>query len=219
MTTSAILFDLDGTLLDTAPDFRTALNRLLQDEGQEPLDLETVRVMVSNGSANLVINAFGIDSSHADFERLKEQLLTYYGEHMLEQTRPFTGLDVSLELLEDAGITWGVVTNKPMQFSQAIMQGLNLQPAALVCPEHVNQPKPDPAGILLACEQINRPAGEVVYVGDHRRDIDAGRSAGCGTLAAAYGYREPDDDPMTWGADRVIHDAILMPEIITELIK
>ncbi len=200
----AILFDLDGTLLDTAPDFHTALNRLLSEEGRINLDTTQVRHMVSNGSATLVSQAFNLDMQHAQFEPLRQRLLKHYADCLLENTRPFPGITECLALLRDRRISWGVVTNKPLVFSEAIMRGLDLYPDTLICPDHVQHPKPDPEGIMLACGEIGCTPADCVFVGDHQRDIDAGRSAGCGTVAAAYGYLGDSDNPEDWHADHII---------------
>lgn len=216
MSLEAVLFDLDGTLLDTAADFRTALNRLLEEENRPTLADDDVRVMVSNGSANLVAQAFAIDSRHAEFEPLRLRLLEHYADCMLENTHPYPGMTESLELIQSRGKAWGIVTNKPQYFSDAIIAGLGLNPSTLICPEHTGKPKPDPAGIVLGCAEINCPPENCLYIGDHKRDIDAGRDAGCKTMAAAYGYIEMDDDATTWGADWLLEQPTDLPDLLTK---
>ncbi len=214
MTKGAVLFDLDGTLLDTAADFRTALNRLLNDEGEPPLALERIRAMVSNGSANLVAQAFQISADHPRFEGLRQRLLDYYRESMLEHTRPFPGLPESLALIEAHQRPWGIVTNKPTSFSKAIIQGLALNPQVLICPEDTGKPKPHPGGILLACQRLGADPATSLYIGDHLRDIDAGKAAGCLTMAAAYGYLDAGENPHDWGADWIAHHPEELPDLL-----
>lgn len=216
MTLEAVLFDLDGTLLDTAADFRTALNRLLQEEGRPTLEDQDVRVMVSNGSANLVAQAFAIDNSHAEFEPLRLRLLEHYADCMLDNTRPYAGMEESLEFIQSRGKAWGIVTNKPQYFTDAIIAGLGMNPATLICPEHTGKPKPDPAGIVLGCAELNCAPENCLYIGDHKRDIDAGKGAGCKTMAAAYGYIEANDDATTWGADWLLMQSTDLPQLLAE---
>ena len=142
----AVLFDLDGTLLDTAPDFVTALNRMLAQKGQPLLDPGTIRTGVTHGSAGLIAMAFGLEPSDADFESLRQEFLTYYRECLTEKTRLFPGMESFLANLDRNGISWGIVTNKPHLYTRAILDDLWLpsSPKTVICPDHVSRTKPDP---------------------------------------------------------------------------
>ena len=199
----AVLFDLDGTLLDTAPDFVTAVNLLRAEHGREPLPGEPIRRTVSHGARALVRLAFGIGEEDPAFEPLRRRLLALYEAHLLVDTVPFPGIAELLRALAARGIRWGVVTNKPNYLAEPLLARAHLEPPAdvLVCPDHVSRTKPDPEPLLLACARLGCTVREAVYVGDHARDIQAGRNAGMRTIAATYGYLEPDEAVTQWQAD------------------
>jgi phosphoglycolate phosphatase len=199
---AAVLFDLDGTLLDTAPDFATALSRMVTERNLALPTIELIRTAVSHGSAGLVTLAFGLKPADADFEALRQEFLGHYRTCLTEKTRLFPGIEAVLAKLAERGIPWGIVTNKPEPYTRAILDGLWLPapPQVVVCPDHVTRNKPDPEPLLLACQQLNIQPAETLYVGDHLRDIQAGNSAGCDTAAAAYGYLDGDENPSDWGA-------------------
>jgi len=199
----AVLFDLDGTLLDTAPDFVTAVNLLRAEHGREPLPCEPIRHTVSHGARALVRLAFGIGEEDPAFEPLRLRLLALYEAHLLVDTAPFPGIAELLRALAVRGIRWGVVTNKPNYLAEPLLARAGLEPAAdvLVCPDHVSRTKPDAEPLLLACARLGCAVTEAVYVGDHARDIQAGRNAGMRTIAATYGYLEPDEAVAQWQAD------------------
>ncbi len=205
----AVLFDLDGTLLDTAPDFITAIDRLLESKGLPPTDPATTRNMVTHGSAGIVASAFQIDPTDPGFEALRQEFLSLYLENLADRTRPFPGIS---ELLADLGVSkipWAIVTNKPWLYTRAILQQLPLAstPSAVVCPDHVARNKPDPESVYLACKTIQVAPERCICIGDHRRDVESGLNAGTSTIAAGYGYLDPDDDPADWGADYVVDDS------------
>ena len=204
MTLQAVLFDLDGTLLDTAPDFATALNRLLDEEDRQPLPEHTIGEMVTGGSASLISNAFDLKGIEPEFEPLRQRLLQHYRDCLVDRTRLYPGLDTLLELLVGRGIAWGIVTNKPEEYAIPILLGLNLKPGALVCPDHVVHTKPDPEPVLLACRTLDSKPAQTIFVGDHERDIESGRRAGAITVAAAYGYVPAGDSAYTWDATHVV---------------
>lgn len=204
---SAVLFDLDGTLLDTAPDFATALNLLLEVRGRPPLAADLIRAGVTNGSGGLITLAFGFRSEDAEYEPIRQEFLEIYYRHLSRETRPFPGVESLLEKLQGQDIPWGIVTNKPWLYTSAILRQIpfDVAPKAVVCPDHVQRNKPDPEPVLLACRQLDVATNETLYVGDHLRDIQAGVNAGAETAAAAYGYLHPEDDPHQWGADHVVN--------------
>ncbi len=212
----AVLFDLDGTLLDTAPDFSTAINRLLADKGQPPMPADRVRKAVTNGSAGLITVAFGLAPGEPGFDDIREQLLAYYRECIADRTRPFPGMEDILRRLADSGTPWGIVTNKPELYTSLLLSRLPLPsaPAAVVCPDHVNHTKPDPEPILLACKQLDADPRQCIYIGDHLRDIQAGLSAGSTTVAARYGYIDDSEDPAGWGAHYLIDSAPALAGIL-----
>ncbi|MAT52570.1 MAG: phosphoglycolate phosphatase [Porticoccaceae bacterium] len=213
---AAVLFDLDGTLLDTAPDFVTAINRLLSDRGLAPHSEAQVRRAVTHGSAGLIERTFNLVPEHPDFEPLRQQLLAYYRGCLVEKTRLFDGMETVLTYLAQAGTPWGIVTNKPEQYTSAILAGLTFPalPAAVICPDHVTLTKPDPESILLACQQLSVDPEQVLYVGDHARDIMAGRNAGADTAAVSYGYLDPDEDCAAWGADYQVAHPLELLDIV-----
>ena len=199
----ALLFDLDGTLLDTAPDFIGALNRQLADLHREPLPSSQIRSAVTNGSVGIIQTAYNLDIEDPQFEALRHQFLDYYLANIAEQTTLFDGMEALLARCTQQGIPWGIVTNKPWKYTEALLDQLNLahRPATTICPDHVARPKPDPQALLLACSELKINPAECVYVGDHRRDIEAGRSAGMITIAAEWGYIEETENIFDWHAD------------------
>ncbi len=205
----AVLFDLDGTLLDTWPDFEVVLNRLLEEENKAPLDAGLIRATVSNGARALVTLGFGIEPDHAEFEPLRERLLAHYSNHLAVHTRPFPGIEELLKKLGQHQLPWGIVTNKPFIYAQPLLRQLDLEPApgTLICPEHVKERKPHPESLYLACEQLGCAANNCIYIGDHRRDIDCGKNAGAKTIAAAYGYIDNRREAESWQADHTVDSA------------
>lgn len=204
----AVLFDLDGTLLDTAPDFATVTNRLLAEHGRAPLPYPRIRSAVSSGSRALVELAFGITEADPTFAPLRARLLELYAAHLLVDTVPFPGMEELLAALGERGISWGVVTNKPSWLAQPLLAAAALDPgpSVLVCPDHVSRTKPDPEPLLLACTRLGCATAEAIYVGDHCRDIEAGRRAGMVTVAVRYGYIDEGDSADHWEADHVVDD-------------
>lgn len=199
---SVVLFDLDGTLVDTAPDFIYCLNLQRALHNLPALPDAEIRAQVSNGARALIGLGFGLTPDDDDYPRQHAELLALYEQHLVRESRLFDGLGDVLALLENAGIAWGVVTNKPRRFSEPLMHGLGLAQrcATLVCPDDVARTKPDPEPLLLACRQVGAHATEGVYVGDHVRDIEAGRSAGMLTVAAGYGYVLHPQETAQWNA-------------------
>jgi len=201
----AVLFDLDGTLLDTAPDFTIAANILLAAK-MLPLTTEKkIRPSISDGSAGIICNIFMMNHSSPYFEETRQELLAFYREHLADKTQPFIGISVLLLELKKYKIPWGIVTNKPEVYTMAILDKLKLNPSpgAIICPDHVQRIKPDPESIFLACRQLGVRAEDAVFVGDHYRDIKAGKNAGASTIAAAYGYIDEKETISDWGADYV----------------
>ena len=206
MRIKAVLFDMDGTLLDTAPDFIAVIQSMRADRGLPAVDEKTVRDVVSGGARAMVASAFEVDPLSDEFDPLRLDFLDRYQDHCAIHSPLFEGMEELLADLERARLTWGVVTNKPVRYAEPIMQALGLakRSAVLVCPDHVTYSKPDPEPVLLACKQINIEPQAVIFVGDDRRDIESGRAAGTKTAAVRYGYIHPGDNPAHWGADLVV---------------
>ena len=206
---SAVLFDLDGTLIDTAPDFIRCLNQLRQQHGLEPLPAAHIRRSVSNGARAMVRVGFGLEPEHPDYLAKHTAFLDLYEQGVAVETRLFEGMDPILLNLERRGVPWGIVTNKPVRFAAPLVQALGLAQrcAAVICPDHVAERKPHPEALFLACEQIGVAPGKAIYVGDHERDIEAGRNAGMRTIAVRYGYIEEPDSVDHWQAD-IIADTV-----------
>lgn len=203
MNKKAVLFDLDGTLVDTYPDFVRILTKLCADEGLPPPSKEAIRKQVSAGARAMVGVCFA-DEFCADnpaHSRFHREFLHRYERDVCVDSRLFDGFDTLLAQLDVKGVAWGVVTNKPRHLSLGLLQALNLvgRLGVLVCPEDVSITKPDPEGLLLACDTLGVSPVHVLYAGDHERDVLAGNNANMTTAAALYGY--VDDDPATWGAD------------------
>lgn len=214
MRIEAVLFDMDGTLLDTAKDFYAIVQSMLAEHDLPMLSSEAeFRQYASRGAQAMVAYAFSLEPSNPELETLRDEFLARYEVQPMQFTEPFPGVLQLLQQLDDANIRWGVATNKPLRFAEPIMATLNLsaRSAVLLCPDHVANSKPAPDMLLAACEQLQLDPRQVIYVGDDQRDIDAGRAANMHTAAVRYGYNSVDDNPANWGADAVL-------ESITELV-
>lgn len=216
----AVLFDLDGTLLDTAPEFYEIISGQLRKHGAAPIAFADFRTVVSDGARGMVHKAFSIDPTDARFEPLRVEFLDLYAQHLGAHTRLFPGMTETLAFIESNNLRWGVVTNKPAGFSAPLLQRLNLAErcATLVCPDHVKQRKPDPEALQLACAQINCEINEAIYIGDHRRDIECAQRAGMPSIACDYGYIHTDDPCANWGADFSVSSADELVPILKNFI-
>lgn len=216
MRLRAVLFDMDGTLLDTAPDFIAVCQAMLQARNLPAVDDQLIRDQISGGARAMVAATFAMDIQADGFEALRLEFLERYQKHCAVLSKPFDGMAELLTDIEQARLIWGVATNKPVCFAAPIMQQLGLaeRSAVLVCPDHVSRSKPDPEMLLLACAKIGVQPGEVLFVGDDERDIEAGRAAGCKTAAVTYGYIHPDDNPRHWGADVVVNHPLELRDVL-----
>jgi len=203
---STVLFDLDGTLIDTAPDMAAALEILCDEEQHPRLPYEEVRPVVSNGSVALVTLAFGKTLDTAILERLKTRYLEIYQNHLAVHSRLFDEMDELLQQLEKNHIQWGVVTNKPGWLTEPLMQALNLhqRAACIVSSDSTKNRKPHPEPMFYACKLTGAQPEQCVYVGDARRDIEAGQNAGMKTVVAEYGYIDNSENTKDWQADHSI---------------
>ena len=202
-----VLFDLDGTLIDTAPDFVKVVQRLCAEHDRPAVSAELIHQTVSDGARALVKLAFGIAENHPDFADLHQRLLDIYEEQLqVTEAVVYPGLGQLLDKLEASGIPWGIVTNKPVRYASALLENLQLSNrcGALVCPDHVTDRKPHPEAILLACSQLQRGTERTVYIGDHLRDMQAAKNADVIAVAAAYGYLGTDVRVEDWYADFIL---------------
>ena len=198
-----VLFDLDGTLADTAPDLAYALNRVREEQGLAPLPFATIRPHVSHGGIALTRLGFQLEPEHPDFPPLRERLLAIYRDNLTRETRLFPGMHELLESIEQHGMNWGVVTNKPAWLTDPLIEqlGLSQRAACIVSGDTCSNRKPHPESILYGCRLAGSEAQQCVYVGDAQRDIEAGRRAGMQTIVALFGYIGEHDDPHSWQAD------------------
>ena len=202
----AVLFDLDGTLVDSAPDLGYAADLMRQRRGLPPLDVREYRPRASSGARGMIEAAFGVTPDHPAFDLLRREYLDTYGQVMLRCTRPFDGVPQLLEGLRRAGLPWGIVTNKVERFALPMTAALpELAEAAVVIGgDSTPHAKPHPAPLLEAAQRLGVTPQACVYVGDDERDIVAGRAAGMPTVAVRYGYLGVDADVTAWGADLII---------------
>jgi phosphoglycolate phosphatase len=202
----SILFDLDGTLVDTAPDMAAALNFLLLEERLEAIAYERIRPQVSNGARGLLRLGFGVDDQHPDYERLRLRFLSLYESNLSVNSRLFEGMEQVLSHLEQYDIPWGVVTNKPGWLTSPLLAALNLLDRArcVVSGDTCEKAKPHPMPLLYAAELLGQAAAACLYVGDALRDVEAARAAGMPVFVAAYGYLETGSEPAQWGADALL---------------
>lgn len=215
----AVLFDLDGTLIDTAADFVRIIQAMCREQNRPIVDAAAIRSQVSEGGRAMVKLVFPeLDVDDPILWQHRQDFLDRYGADIAVDTTLFAGMDTLLQQLEQRAIPWGIVTNKPRWLSEALLKALALTERCqvLVCPEDVQHTKPDPEPMFLAAKQLDIAAKDIIYIGDHPRDIDAGKAANMPTVLAAYGYLPPDRaaDLASWQADYIVEDV----EALTQLI-
>jgi phosphoglycolate phosphatase len=216
----AVLFDLDGTLVDTAPDMVAVLQELQESHGMAVVAYDTARLHVSNGALGLLSVGFP-DRTHEFGSDLHVEYLERYEARLSHASVVFPGLPELLDELDDERRPWGVVTNKPGYLTGPLLDALDLgsRVACVVSGDTLPQRKPDPAPLLYACDLAGLRPDTTVYVGDASRDIAAGQNAGMATIAAAYGYITPDDDAMNWGADLIASDTAELAQIVRKAVN
>ena len=202
----AVLFDLDGTLIDSAPDLGAAADKMRTDRGLPSLPLADYRPMAGAGARGMLGVAFGLTPEHADFVALKEEFFSNYEACMTERTYAFDGVPELIAQISGAGLKWGVVTNKSARFTLPLTRQMPLFASArtIISGDTTPHAKPHPAPLLEAARQLDVEPARCVYVGDDERDIVAGRAAGMPTVAAAYGYLGATADTQGWKADATI---------------
>lgn len=203
---SCVLFDLDGTLVDTAPDLIACLNKAFSAYGLATVAPETIKPFISFGAAVMIKESLGDAVSKKDQEDILASMLDFYQNNIAEHSVFFDGIPETLTAIEAQGLKWGVVTNKRERFTNPLMEALNMvdRSACIISGDTTANPKPHPEPMLAACKQAGVNPKECVYIGDASHDISAGKSAQMKTLAAIYGYLKPDDKPESWGADALI---------------
>lgn len=202
-----VLFDLDGTLADTAPDLAFALETLLKEHGRAPLPYDIVRAEASHGARGLIKLGFGITHDQPEFAGLRARFLEIYAANICTHTKLFPGVAELLADIEREDMRWGIVTNKPAFLTDCLVKelGLDTRAACIVSGDTTAHSKPHPAPLLHGCEKAGGRVDQCLYVGDAERDIEAGKRAGMKTLVAMFGYLRSVDTPMRWGADGAIH--------------
>ena len=201
-----VLFDLDGTLADTAQDLADALNHVLSQNQRDTLSFETIRPWVSHGGQVMIKNGFQIELDDPLFESLRQTFLKFYQDNIAQKTDLFPGMHAVLEGIEQRGFNWGVVTNKPSWLTDPLMEALQLHQRSVctVSGDTLSERKPHPAPLLHACQLAGSQANECLYIGDAERDIIAGQRANMKTLVALFGYLGENDKPEDWQADAMI---------------
>jgi len=212
----AVLFDLDGTLVDSAPDLAGACNEMRIERGLAPLPYERLRRMVGSGARGMVGVSFGLIPDSPGYLELRDEFLARYEARMTRETKVFDEMVPVLAWLERERLPWGIVTNKATRFAVPLVASLGLagRAAALVCGDTVAHSKPHPAPLLEAARRLDMAPGACAYIGDDRRDVDAGRAAGMLTVVAAWGYLGEGDAPDAWGADHLISRPDELPGLI-----
>jgi len=197
----AILFDLDGTLVDTAPDLARATNALRMHHGLDPLPFEVIRRQVSNGGSALVTLALGLEVTADGHTQARQFLLDAYEQAVAVHSQVFSPLDIWLKEWHGNQRPWGIVTNKPRRYTLPLLDALALQPGALLCADDLSVKKPAPEPLWEAARRLGVEPGQCWYIGDHARDIEAAVAAGMTAVAVGYGYISEEDDYQRWPAD------------------
>lgn len=211
--TRAVLFDLDGTLADTAPDMARTLNGMRRKRDLPPLPVANIRTHVGSGARGMIAVGFGLKPDDAGFQSLRDEFLDTYEQDVFAETTLFPGMPDLLDGLEAAGITWGIVTNKAGRFTLPLMQALGLDDRAscIVCGDTTAHAKPHPEPLLHACRSVGVAPAEALYIGDDIRDVQAARNANIRVLAAAWGYLGDGLPPHEWGADALLINPAEIP--------
>jgi 2-phosphoglycolate phosphatase len=205
----AVLFDLDGTLIDSAPDLAGTANDMRAARGLPALPFEQFRPMVGSGARGMIGVALGISPAESSFIALRDEFFDRYEVRMTQHTRPFDAVPAMLDAIETRGLRWGIVTNKAKRFTNPLVRalGLDVRAGAVVSGDTTPHSKPHPAPLLEAARQMGVAAQECVYVGDDLRDVQAGQAAGMATVAVGWGYLGVGEPVEAWGAEHVVQSA------------
>lgn len=222
----AILFDLDGTLVDTAPDFHRVLNQMLSDDNMDSLSYKAIRRTVSDGARALIQLAYGLDIDDEGFDDKRQRLLDLYLNGVAVESNLFEGLDNMIDWMQKRNLPLAIVTNKPRLYAEALLQQLLLDgkpletyTASLVCPDDVENRKPHPEPLFKACQEMQVEPENCIYIGDHIRDIEAGKAASMKTIAAGFGYVHGADEATSWQANWTIQKSTDLLPLLKSLYK
>jgi len=217
VSATGLLLDLDGTLVDSAPDLVAVLNRMLRESGRPPMPFAIARNEVSNGAVALLRLGFGEVGEEA-LAALRARFIELYAADVCVESRPFLELDA---IADAVGDNWGIVTNKPHRMTVPLLErlGLAAAPRTVVSGDRLPQRKPHPAPLELAARELGIPPERCIYVGDAPHDIEAGKAAGMATIAAAYGYIRPTEDVRRWGADAIVRRPRDLPLALAALAR
>ena len=211
MTINTILFDLDGTLIDTAPDLAFALNSLLLENNIEEKPYEKIKPLVAFGGKELVKFGFDCDESHAEFTNRHQRILEIYTDNIDKFSKTFDGIDALLNIIKQQKVYWGIVTNKPENLTHLLLEKLGLKPDVVVCGDTLEYNKPHPAPLLYACAQLGVLPQSCLFVGDDKNDMVAGKNANIKTVAVTYGYGNVESD---WNYDYLVDQVEEILELI-----
>ncbi|MCH9644225.1 MAG: phosphoglycolate phosphatase [Gammaproteobacteria bacterium] len=202
---NTVLFDLDGTLFDTAPDLALAMNATLKQHNREPIEFNKFRQHVSYGSPKMLRHSFGIEPNHPDYHTIREEFLAHYRLNIDSNTQLFPGIQALLDHINQQQLRWGIITNKPTDLTQQLLQHYEFiqTSACIICGDTLKAKKPDPAQLLHACELLNINPQNAIYVGDSESDIIAAKAANMPSIAVSYGYYPHDSHPSQWHADHI----------------
>jgi N-acetyl-D-muramate 6-phosphate phosphatase len=215
----AIFFDLDGTFADTAPDLNFALNQMLELRGLLPMPLSATRPVTSLGARGLLNVGFGMPPEHPDYRAMREEFLAVYERNICRKSRPFPGIDEVLASIETRRIAWGIVTNKAERLARLLLGTLEIAPRArcIIGGDSTGHLKPHPQPLLAACHAVGLDPSSCIYVGDDRRDVEAGFAAGMKTVVARWGYLN-GGNAETWGANWIIEKPQDLLPIIDQMV-
>ena len=213
---TAVLLDLDGTLLDTLDDFVYVINILRENEGMDKVSRAQLTPYISSGMRSMILATFDTTEESPKYKDYFQTALELYQENLGENARIYPGLEDCIKDLQNNTLKWGIVTNKYARFAMPLLSKMNLQPDVLVCPDHVKRSKPAPDPLLHACALLNCSAENALYVGDHERDIECGKSAGSTTAVANWGYLDTVKSA-SWGADYVLERPTELHKLIHQL--
>lgn len=206
MRPDCYLFDLDGTLVDSAPDLAGAANHMRELRGLPPVPYELLKVTASSGARGLLKVSFDVDPTDENYQSLTKEFLTYYGEHLADHSHLFAGIRELLNWLSDNSISWGIVTNKHERFAAPLVEKLNIKPDILVCGDTLQERKPSPLPLLYCAEKLGKDISKTIYCGDDIRDIQSANSAGAFSIAAAWGYLGTAVPIADWNADLIMRN-------------
>lgn len=218
MKLKAVLFDLDGTLLDTSDDLYNAVTQVLRLNKLPLIKRESFNPLITDGITSIIKNACESSAEPLQFPLLLEQFFALYEARIAVNTAPFPGIELVLASIAEYGLSWGIITDKYRRFTLPLIDQLGLEPKVVICPEDVTESKPSPKGLLKACKQLDLLPQQAIYIGDHQRDIKTAKNATMRSVAVTYGFTSLNSSPPHWQADYLIDEAIELIPIISKLL-